>query len=542
MRDVTRAVLSPLRTVIACGQLATPSHNFTNVPEAPTYILSATQTGSGGGAVCHVTGYIAPQEQFQLALPVSTYTGRYLQSGCGGLCGWSLSSATPASAANCPTATDLTAASAGQMAGGTDNQGHVSGENDALWAKEDPALRVSFGYTSEHALAQAAKAVITAYYGKPPAYSYYDGCSGGGREALVEAQRYPRDFDGVLAGAPGNIETQALGIVPAWLIAVNTNAQGHEILGSEKLAALHTAVLKACGNANGLIADPRSCGFNLATLRCRSGVNNSSCLTSAQVQVVREFYLGPNDGHGHYLYPGGEAYGSELAWAGAAIGSSSDRQWPLDTKAYQVAESWLKYAAYWHNPPASFQLKDFHFTVRDYDRLLPLAGIYDATDPDLSAFEKAGGKLILWQGWADQELSPFGTVEYYKAVVRHAGGFSASQAFTRLYMIPGQYHCLDGGSPQVNGQVTTGDLLNSLIRWVERGVPPRTFSFPLAQPAATLRAISVHPLNPLSPPRGGARGLNTQYHWVGQFRPDDELWCRTGGMDLACSHRRPPIS
>jgi hypothetical protein len=133
----------------------------------------------------------------------------------------------------------------------------------------------------------------------------------------------------------------------------------------------------------------------------------------------------------------------------------------------------------------------------------------DATSPDLSAFRRAGGKLIVWQGWADQNLPPSGTVDYYKAAVRYAGGFPASQAFTRLYMIPGQYHCLDGGSPPVNGLATVNRLLAGLISWVERGAAPGTFSFPLAHPAGTPRAIQVHPLNPLSPPHGGSRGLNT---------------------------------
>lgn len=522
--------------VIACGELASIHYDFGNVPDAPSYVLSATQTGGGGAAVCHVTGYIAPQEQFQLALPVSTYTGQYLQSGCGGLCGWSLSAGLEASS-GCPaTAASIAAASGNRMAGGTDNQGHVSGENDALWAKEDPALRVTFGYASEHALAQAAKAIITAYYGKPPRYSFYDGCSDGGHEALTEAQRYPRDFNGIVGGAPGNILTEGLSVIPAWLIAVNTGAHGREILNSEKLPALHAAVVRACANASGLIEDPRSCGLNPATIQCPAGVDDSSCLTSAQVRVVRDFYLGANDGHGRYLYPGGEPYGSELEWAGLATDPSSDHQWPRDTKAYQAGLSWLKYAAYWHDPAASFQLRDFRFTVASYDRLLPLAGVYDATDPDLSAFRRAGGKLIVWQGWADQELPPFGTVDYYKAVVRYAGGFGASQAFSRLYMIPNQYHCLDGGSPEVNGVATTDDLLTSLVRWTEHGTAPGTFSFPLARPTGALRAITVHPLNPLSAPRGGARGLNTRYRWVGRFRPGNELWCATEGRDLTCRH------
>jgi len=536
--------------IIACDQLA--SHDFSDVPDAPAVILSATQVTppAPAPAVCQVAGYVAPQEQFQLVLPVGGYTGRYLQQGCGGLCGLDFlgaagpgrpkGSAAPASAAGCTTVAAAAAAS-GAMAIGIDNQGHIGGETDGLWARDDPALRVSFGYASEHALAQAAKAIITAYYGKPPAYSYYNGCSGGGHEALVEAQRYPRDFNGILAGAPGNIEAQLLGVVPAWVIAVNTGSDGREILTSEKLPALHTAVVKACG-ARGLIEDPRSCDFNPATIRCPAGTDNSSCLTAAQVTVVRDFYLGPNDGHGHYLYPGGEPYGSELAWDGRATDPSSDTQWPRDTFAYQLGTNYLKYMGYWHSPPASFQLSDFRFTLADYGKLLPLADIYDATDPDLSAFQRAGGKLILYQGWADEKISPFGTVDYYKTVVQDARGFTASQAFTRLYMIPGQYHCLNGGSPAVDAQQATNELLNSLMKWVEQGTGPGSFSLPLAQPTATLSAITIHPLNPLRPPPGGARGLNTRYHWVGRFRPGNELWCATQGMDLACSRHQPPIS
>jgi len=541
-RAASAAAVAP---VVACGQLA--GEDFSNVPDAPTVILSATQASG----VCQVAGYIAPQEQFLLTLPVSGYTGRYLQQGCGGLCGLdflgsagsgdtanSMDSASAASATTCATVS-AHAATDGGMAMGMDNQGHIGGETDGVWAKDDPALRVGFGYASEHALAQAAKAIITAYYGKPPAYSYYNGCSDGGHEALVEAQRYPHDFNGILAGAPGNIEAQLLGVVPAWVIAVNTGADGREVLTSEKLPALHAAVIKACGNAQGLIEDPRSCDFNPATIQCPAGVDNSSCLTPAQVTVVRKLYLGPNDGHGHYLYPGGEPYGSELAWAGVAVDPATDTNWPKDTFAYQIGINYLKDMGYWRNPPASFKLSDFHFTVAGYDKLLPLAGIYDATDPDLSAFRQADGKLIIYQGWADEKISPFGTVDYYKALVQHASGFAASQDFSRLYMIPNQNHCLTNGSPQVNPSEAMSMLLSSLQKWVEQGTSPGSFSFPLLHPTAKLSAISVKPLNPLSPPPGGARGLNTRFHWVGKFRPGGELWCHTVGKNLVCRHRPP---
>ena len=522
-----------VKPVVACGQLASIAYDFANVPGAPTYIFSATRSTQGGVGFCTVSGYIAPQNGFLLTLPVSSYTGEYVQQGCGGFCGVPIGGS-PAAASGCPAANGRLFAGGGQPATAFDNQGHIGGETDALWASDDPALRLSFGYTSEHALAQAAKAIITAYYGKPPAYSFYQGCSDGGREALVEAQRYPKDFSGILAGAPGNIEAQLLGVVPAWVITVNTGAQGREILTSEKLPALHAAVIKACGNAQGLIEDPRSCGFNPATIACPAGVGNNTCLTPAQVQVVRDIYTGPSDGHGHWLYPGGQPYGSELAWSPEFIDPSADPHWPVDTPGYQIGDSYLKYAAYWHNPPASFQLQDFRFTRAAYRGLLPLAGLYDATDPDLAAFARDGGKLILYQGWADQEISPFGTVGYYNAVVQRAGGFAASQRFSRLYLVPGQYHCLSSGSPAV-----TSNLLSPLIGWVEHGIAPGTVSFPLVHPTTALRAITVHPLNPLLPPPGGTRGLNIRARWIGRFQSSTELWCQTVGKDLVCRHQLP---
>jgi len=426
------------------------------------------------------------------------------------------------------------AAGGGQPATAFDNTGHIGGVQDALWASEDPALRLSFGYTSEHALAQAAKAIIAAYYGKPPAYSFYQGCSGGGREALVEAQRYPKDFNGILAGAPGNIEAQLLGVVPAWVINMNTGADGRELLGSEKLPALHAAVIKACGNANGLIEDPRSCGFNPATIGCPAGVDNDSCLTPAQVQVVRDIYLGPTTGTATGCIPAASPTAPNSPGRRSSSTPSADPHWPVDTPGYQIGDSYLRYAAYWHNPPASFQLKDLRFTLAAYRRLLPLAGLYDATDPDLAAFAHDGGKLILYQGWADQEISPFGTVGYYKAVVDQAGGFAASQRFSRPYLVPSQYHCLTDGSPAV-----TSNLMGPLIGWVEHGIAPGTISFPLVHPTPKLRAIVVHPFNPLLPPPGGARGLNIQAHWIGRFHPGTELWCQTVGKDLVCRHHPP---
>jgi feruloyl esterase len=415
-----------------------------------------------------------------------------------------------------------------ELALATDNEGHVGSNGfDALWGAADPAMRISYAYSSEHDLALAAKAIIAAYYGHGPSYSYFDGCSDGGREAMVEAQRYPHDFNGILAGAPEIIASELNGEVQAWNILSNMDASGHEILTAEKLPALHTAVLRACAGPQGYVVDPRTCDFDPASIQCPAGQDNNSCLTAAQVAVVTKLYQGPHDADGKSLYPGGEPYGSELAWFFWTIQPAADTAWPFDTIDYGAAIGMLKYIAFAKNPPASFTLTQWKFTLRNYERLTALNGLNDATDPNLSAFASAGGKIIIYHGWADSAISPFGTVAYYKAVVHHAGGFAASQQFSRLYMIPAQYHCLGGGDPQV-----TGDLLTPLMSWVENGTAPGAETFPLVSPTSTLTSITVPPLDPDASP--GGNGLNSSYPWVGKFRSGNELWCSVGGMSVSC--------
>ena len=508
--------------VIGCAQLATI--DFSQISGAPTEITSATTTTIDGASYCEVQGEQPPQLQFDLRLPVSTWTGRYVQEGCGGYCG-AVTPGAPAVSTNCPAVTG------NELALATDNEGHTGANGfDALWAADDPAMRISYAYSSEHDLALAAKAIIAAYYGHGPAYSYFDGCSDGGREALVEAQRYPRDFNGILAGAPEIIASELNGEVQAWNILSNMNAQGHEILTAEKLPALHAAVIKQCGNSQGYIVDPRTCDFKPASVECPAGTDNSNCLTAAQVAVVGKLYEGPRDPQGQSLYPGGEPYGSELAWSGWLIDPASDTAWPKDTIDYSAALGMLKYIAFATNPPASFQLTDWTFTLANYQRLTALNGLNDATDPNLSAFAKAGGKIIIYQGWADSAISPFGTVSYYSAVVRDAGGYAASQAFSRLYMIPAQYHCLGGGTPQV-----TGDLLSPLMSWVESGTAPGAQTFTAVDPTSAVKSITVSPLNPDVLPAGASKtGLNSSYPWVGQFRGGTELWCDVDGMRVSC--------
>jgi feruloyl esterase len=481
----------------------------------PVRFVSARLSDSTGAEYCHVIGAIGADFYFDLRLPRSTYQGQYVQEGCGGFCGY-LRPVVPLASDHCPAVTGNTLALA------VDNEGHVTTSNtDARWAADSATRRLLFGSTSEHQLAEVAKALIADYYGRAPTYSYFDGCSDGGREALIEAQRYPHDFNGILAGAPANIQSELVAEVGSWNIRVNTGPRGREILTSEKLPALHAAVVRACGQGQGYVPDPRACDFSPSSIECHGRVTNA-CLTAAQVGVVVSLYRGPTDPAGQSLYPGGEPYGSELGWPAWFVKPSGDRDWPQDTLSYQFATNFLRYLAYRTDPSSSYRLSQFHFTVSGYRQLTALAGVYDATDPDLSSFAAAGGRLIIDQGWADQAIPPFGTVAYYKAVVDAAGGYPASQAFSRLYMIPAQYHCLAGGDPALAG----ADLLTPLIDWVQHGTPPGTLSFELAstktpnKTTTAARSLSVAPLDPLAPLPSGSNGLNANYDWVGSFGPD----------------------
>jgi hypothetical protein len=498
------SVTLPIRP---CGDLT--SERLMSPTRVPVRFFSARLSDFTGAEYCHVMGEIGPDFYFDLRLPQSTYEGQYVQEGCGGFCGFLLPSV-PFAADGCPAVTGKTLALA------VDNEGHATTSvTDARWAANNAKSRIIFGSTSEHQLALVAKALIADYYGRGPAHSYFDGCSDGGREALMEAQRYPHDFNGVLAGAPANILSELFGEVASWNIRVNTGRGGRETLTAEKLPALHAAVVRACGQGRGYVLDPRTCNFSPSSIECSGQVTNS-CLTEAQVRVVTSLYSGPIDPAGQSLYPGGEPYGSELGWSTWFVKPSGDRDWPQDTASYQLAINFLRYLAYRIDPARSYSLSKFPFTLSGYKTLTALSGLYDATNPDLSSFAANGGRLIIYQGWADQAIPPFGTVSYYQSLVDTAGGYRASQTFSRLYMIPAQYHCLAGGDPALAG----ANLLTPLIDWVQHGTPPGTLSFRLASTKTGVGLMTVAPLDPLTPEPSGSNGLNANYDWVGSFRSD----------------------
>jgi hypothetical protein len=421
---------------------------------------AALTTAAPGYQVCDVKGVIAPQIQFQVQLPTQTYRQRYLQTGCGGLCG--TLAINVQAAAGCVPVTDGTFTTA------SNNQGHVGGGTADGNFGTDPQLRLDFAERADHLTALAAKALITEFYGQRPRYSYFDGCSQGGHEGLTEAQRYPDDFDGILAGAPASITTELNSFNQPWLARVDVDAAGRPILPASKLGPLHDAVMARCDGLDGLVDgqldDPRACDFDPAALAC-PGADSPTCLTQAQITVVRNIYSGAVTAQGEHLYPGGQPYGSELAWAGWFIPTNpADSQ--RATIAWRIGNGWVKYLAFQQNPPPSFTLNDIAFDRPTFDRVRRLAGLYDAIDPDLTAFRRAGGKLVLWHGWADQAIPPTGTTAYYQAVQDRMGGLAATQRFARLFMFPGVLHCGGGTAPN------TFDLLTPLMNWVENGAAP----------------------------------------------------------------------
>lgn len=439
----------------SCADLR--STDLVAIGGAGSRVTAAAEARVDGITVCAVEGVLAPSIGFKVHLPVSTWTQRYLQVGCGGLCG-SINLRVGAADGCVP----LTAG--GFVIASTD-MGH-SGMGGEFG--RDPQKRRDFAYRGVHLTAVASKALIKAYYGKSEAYSYFSGCSDGGREALMEAQRFPDDFDGIVAGAPAmNFQVQN-SLLHGWQARSNTGTDGSALIVAADLPLLHAAVLKACdegdGLEDGLISDPRQCRFDPQVLAC--GPNQSTafgqCFSPEQIAAVRRFYDGPRDpASGERLTVGGPQPGSELAWAGVFVPMTASQ--PIFSE--KIALDSIRNLIFDPLPPADFPLSDLQFNRTTFDRLRTLHPLYDTTNPDLTPFASSGGKLILWHGWADQHISPTNTIAYHEAVVDHMG-LQAAQGFERLYLLPGVYHCSGGEGP---GKI---DFLTPMMAWVEQGVAP----------------------------------------------------------------------
>jgi len=442
-----------------CGAIS--QQDFAGIPGAPAAIASTAIVSATAQSpeYCKVTGVIAPQIQFELDLPTANWNGHYLQVGCGGYCG------------NVNGSEECTAALARNYAVGFDNSGHKGagfGDGSAFWALNEPGLRADFGYLSEHKMSLAAKAIIDAFYGKSVEYAYFQACSNGGRQALQLAQRWPTDFNGIIAGAPAAFQAPLNGLYHAWNAKINLDEQGQPILTADKAELIHEAVLAQCGQQAGLdepyLTDPRACDFKPESLLCQPGDDTAKCLTEAQITVVKKAYSGPVDDQGQHLFVGGLAMGTELKWVGAWVPTSDGK---IPTGEQSISSGYLKYLAFKDSPdPTSFNFKNWTFTVDSFNSLREMGAVYNATNPNLAPFRDAGGKLILYHGWADDSIPPFGTITYYQAVQDKMVGLEATQKFARLFMVPGMYHCSGGPG------ATSFDMLAALEEWVEKGVAP----------------------------------------------------------------------
>jgi hypothetical protein len=482
---------------------------------------------------------VAPQIQFDVFLPTKTWRQRYLQIGCASFCG------------NVDFYADATDGcvplTRGDFVLATDNEGHVGVSGFDATFGADPQLRVDFGYRSDHVVALVAKRLIALYYGQGPRYSYFDGCSQGGHEGMTEAQRYPRDFDGIVAGAPASSLTSLIVWSASWHATANTDARGRPILTAAKLPALHAAILRECdardGLADGQIDDPRACAFDPRSLRCATGTDNAGCLTDAQIGAVRKLYDGPRDERGRRMYPGGEPVGSEANWARWVTPTATGDPSAAEGNATNA----LKYLAYPSARPSA-TLHDLHYDSATFREIYRRAGVYDASDPDLTAFRAAGGKLLLWHGWADQAISPYGTIAYYHALTERMGGTDATQRFARLFMLPGVAHCGDGQGPDAI------DALTPTLAWVENGVAPDRLVATKRQDDTVVRTRPVYPY-PTVARYDGSGSIDdaanfaptpppTRYEddipWLGSFRSGYEQTCGWHDGRWSCTPARRP--
>src|SRR5438309_1562368 len=391
-------------------------------------------------------------------MPVSGWNGKFQGIGNGGFAGY-ISHGELAG----PVARGYAAAS-------TDT-GHTG--SDASWALGHPEKIVDYGHRAIHEMTEKAKLIVKAFYGNGPKRSYFAGCSNGGRQALMEAQRYPNDYDGLIAGAPANYFTHFLAGF-AWNMQATLNDPGSYIPGS-KLKAIEAAVLAACdprdGVTDGVIDDPTKCSFDPYVLLCK-GAESDGCLTEKQIVALKKIYAGPRNSKGEQIVagflPGGETGpGGWAIWINAAD--------PTRALQYFFATQTFSNMVY-DNPAWDFKTFNLEKDGKVADE--KLAPALNATDPNLKAFKARGGKLILYHGWSDAALPPVNTINYFQNVVSKMGQRDAG-SFVRLFMVPGMQHCGGGPGPNSFGAFVTGaqsdpqhDMSVALERWVEQGVAP----------------------------------------------------------------------
>ena len=430
-----------LIAALACERLTTVAVPHAVVTSAQSVAAGALAEFNTLPALCRVAATLTPTPdsdiKMELWLPAANWNGKFQEVGNGAFSG---SIALPAMAA---------ALRRGYAAASTDT-GHTG--NTAEFALGHPEKVIDFGWRAIHETAVASKAIVEAFYAAAPRFSYFTGCSAGGRQGLKEAQRFPGDFDGIVAGAPGLDWTGRAG--QAVRVAQATE-KPEARLSPADARLLHNRVLDACdaqdGVKDGVVDDPARCTFDPATLQCASE-KTASCLTAAQVRTAKMLYEGRSNPKTTREITG-LARGSELGWTESGW-SASARATGLDQFRYLVFKD-----PHWDVGAFDFDADIARAEAADHDTI-------NALDPDLKAFVDRGGKLIQYHGWSDPQISPGNSTQYYSRVVQALGGHDRVAGSYRLFMAPGMAHCGGGDGPN------TFDMLAALEQWVEQRTPP----------------------------------------------------------------------
>jgi feruloyl esterase len=426
---------------------------------APDYVLpgsESTPVAQGGPvrvqrAFCRVAGTVAPAIRFEVWLPLAGWNGRFEGLGNGA---WS---------GAIPYAGLAAALAQGYAVGGSDT-GHQGAFLDASWTMSDgkfnEGLAADWAHRGMHEMSVKSQAVVAAVYGEPARHRYFVGCSSGGHQALTEAQRYPDDYDGILAGAPANYWTHLMAGQLWYGAATRLDPASNLEQPVNLLPLVHRAVLAACdrldGVADGVIENPLACRVDTTTLACKPGDAPGSCLTPVQVAALGKVYGDAIGRDGHKVFPG-LAPGSEPGWPAMS--------------AVQVAfaENYYRYFVF-HDPTWQYASIDFDRDVARADA--GFGRVNNSTNADLSAFRRHGGRLLQYHGWADPLISPYNSIDYYESVLAKSGkggraaALADTQAFHRLFMVPGMGHCRGGeGTDNFDG-------LAALQSWVEQGTAP----------------------------------------------------------------------
>ena len=427
---------------------------------------------------CDVTGYAAPQNKFELKLPnPRDWNGNFFFYACGGFCG-EIS----------PEFLDL-----GLMRGYasvTGDGGHESARGfDGIWAANAPELQEDFGWRSNHVVTLIAKAITVHYYGRPIRHAYIVGNSKGGQAVLMEAQRFPEDFDGYMPSAPVYDYTGVNIIAASWFWQAINDGHGGSVLDAAAANAVHQSVLRLCGAQagvdEGVVADPPSCKWQPEMVACKSGADGPSCLNARQVAAVKKLMSPATNSKGEVVYAYPYLPGTETQWAGEIYyGLMRPGRPPRLSKAELPGQ----FERYFVDEKVRNIVDPLQF---DFDRepatFARSRRVYDALSVDLRAVKNRGGKILLWHGWADGSIMATSSIGYYEGVVKFMGGRKETEDFFRLFLIPGVHH---GG---LGPGFTEFDSFTALENWVERGIAPDKLIASRMSNGAIERSRPVYP-------------------------------------------------